>query len=146
MKSHTRRRRKTERITRRDTLREVRPFRVYGQHTRSRVYRHVHKSSLPEEENKVLQVVRAHYTRSDMELHTFQRTVGLPEAAAGNDDKVVLQRYERAALRKIVNVARYIPTSTQCQRRHAWSLVIGKCCENRVKATGGDELKGSPGM
>ena len=43
---------KTERITRRHTLREVRHFRVNGQPARSRVRWHVHKSSLPEEENK----------------------------------------------------------------------------------------------
>ena len=43
---------KTERITRRHTPREVRPFRVYGQPTRNRVHWHVRKSSLPEEENK----------------------------------------------------------------------------------------------
>ena len=42
----------TERITRRHTPREVRPFRVYGQPTRSRVRWHVQRSSLPEEENK----------------------------------------------------------------------------------------------
>ena len=43
---------KTERITRRHTPREVRPFRVHGQPTRSRVHWHVHKSSFPEEDNK----------------------------------------------------------------------------------------------
>ena len=42
----------TERITREHTPREVRPFRVYGQPTGSRGHWHVHKSSLPEEENK----------------------------------------------------------------------------------------------
>ena len=43
----------TERITRIPPLpRVVRPFRVYGQLTRSRVHWHVHKSSLPEEKNK----------------------------------------------------------------------------------------------
>ena len=43
---------KTERIPRRHTLREVRPFQVYGQPTRSRVHRNVHKSSFPEEETR----------------------------------------------------------------------------------------------
>ena len=41
----------TERITRRHTPREARPFRVYGQPARSRVHWHKHKSSLPKEEN-----------------------------------------------------------------------------------------------
>ena len=42
----------TERITRRNTPREVRCFRVYGQPTSSSVHWHLHKSSLPEEENR----------------------------------------------------------------------------------------------
>ena len=42
----------TERITRKHTAREVRPFRVYGQSTRSRVSWDVYKSFLPEEENR----------------------------------------------------------------------------------------------
>ena len=44
-------RKKTEHITRRHASGEVRPFRVYGQPTRSLVHWHVHMSSLPEEEN-----------------------------------------------------------------------------------------------
>ena len=43
---------KTGRITHKHTLREERAVRVYGQPTRSRVYWHVFKSSLPEEENR----------------------------------------------------------------------------------------------
>ena len=43
---------KTERITLRHTLREVSPFRVCGQPTRSRIHWHVHKTSLPEEVNR----------------------------------------------------------------------------------------------